>query len=334
MQKELYSILTSYDTIVFVGGGTGWHISPIIALAEELKGENISMYWIGWKHSEEERQAHIHAIDFYGIPVLKLTNTTSLQVLRYPFKSIQGIHAARKIFKKLKKDSKKIAVFSKWWPGALAIGIAAKSLNIPLYIHESDVIPGKSNAFLAPFAKNIFLGFERAKSHFPVDKCITIGQIIDKRLYDSSVEWGIVWKTKKPHILVLCGSQWAKKVFEAIIKHCSKIDAEWIVVLGKLNTQMREEFASFKHIQVLDWLDKNDQKTVFESTDVVVTRWSATTLAELELFQIPKIIIPLPSAASNHQYYNAKEYEKNGDIVLLQKNIDWIKTSIMTILHS
>lgn len=72
---------------------------------------------------------------------------------------------------------------------------------------------------------------------------------------------------------------------------------------------MRDAWKNFPHIQVLDWLDKTDQYSVFSGTDIAITRGSATTLAELDAFQIKKIIIPLPHAARNHQYYNAQEYE-------------------------
>ncbi len=87
------------------------------------------------------------------------------------------------------------------------------------------------------------------------------------------------------------------------------LDAEWIIILGKLNTNMRKNFEKFENIQIFDWLEKSEQNNVFSHTDIAITRGSATTLAELDYFHIKKIIIPLPSAAKNHQFFNAKEYE-------------------------
>lgn len=87
---------------------------------------------------------------------------------------------------------------------------------------------------------------------------------------------------------------------------------------------MKEKFKNFGHIQVVDWIAKEDQNVIFETTDLAITRGSATTLAELDAFKIPKIIVPLPSAAKNHQFFNAKEYEKTGDTVLLQKDMHQI----------
>lgn len=96
---------------------------------------------------------------------------------------------------------------------------------------------------------------------------------------------------------------------------------------------MRGAFENFSNVQILDWLDKSDQRTIFEKTDMAITRGSATTLAELEIFQIPKIMVPLPSAASNHQYFNAKEYEKEGDVLLPQAKIHFMHGIITEFLE-
>ncbi len=88
------------------------------------------------------------------------------------------------------------------------------------------------------------------------------------------------------------------------------MDAEWMIVLGRLNIEMRHDFDPFPHAHILDWMEKEDQRDIFQMTDIAITRGSATTLAELDMFEIPKIIIPLPLSAGNHQLYNAKEYEK------------------------
>lgn len=112
------------------------------------------------------------------------------------------------------------------------------------------------------------------------------------------------------------------------------MDAEWIVVLGKLNTEMREKFVGFRNIQIFDWIEKTDQNAVFQGADIAITRGSATTLSELQLFDIQKIIIPLPSAAKNHQYFNALEYQKQGDILLEQKNISRLSDMVHSLIQS
>ena len=95
---------------------------------------------------------------------------------------------------------------------------------------------------------------------------------------------------------------------------------------------MRPHFEQFQNIQILDWLEKSEQNHIFSDTDLVITRGSATTLAELDFFNIQKIIIPLPSAAKNHQFFNAKEYRAHGDTLLEQKNLSQLRETIASFL--
>ena len=332
--EKIINELEKFDKIILVGGGTGGHISPIIALHSMLIQQffHQQFLWIGGKKSEEQKEAQKSQIPFVGIPILKLTTTRSSKTLLYPFFLLKSIFSAYKILKSEQKNTPKIAIFSKGGPGALAIGLAGKILGIPVYIHESDTIPGRSNLQMAKISEKIFLGFESAKQFFSKYPCEVVGQILDPKLFEKNPSQTIFWKTTKKHILVICWSQWAKSVFEAISCSCQNLDAEWIVVLGKLNADMRPHFEQFQNIQILDWLEKSEQNQIFSETDIAITRGSATTLAELDFFDIQKIIIPLPSAAKNHQFFNAKEYEARGDILLEQNSLSQLRETIESFL--
>lgn len=84
---------------------------------------------------------------------------------------------------------------------------------------------------------------------------------------------------------------------------------------------MKYDFKEIDNVQALAWISQEDIVSLLRTTDIAITRGSATTLAEIDTFSIRKIIIPLPYSAHNHQFWNAKEYEKNGDILLEQKNL-------------
>ena len=121
----------------------------------------------------------------------------------------------------------------------------------------------------------------------------------------------IHWKTTKPHILVICGSQGARSIFEAILgQFADENPYEWIIALGKLNGNMKSDFENIQNIQALEWIDQENIASLLGDADITITRGSATTLAEIDVSGIRKIIIPLPSAAKNHQYWNAREYEQ------------------------
>jgi UDP-N-acetylglucosamine:LPS N-acetylglucosamine transferase len=110
-------------------------------------------------------------------------------------------------------------------------------------------------------------------------------------------------------------------IFEEILQNLETIleKHEVILVLGKLNTDMRIAFdekiktippSHHPIIQLIDWISQSDLAHLLSDTDIAITRGSATTLAEIDVFGVKKIIIPLPHSAENHQYYNALEYEK------------------------
>ncbi len=330
MHLKLSSTLSKYGKIILVGWGTGGHIQPILSLAGELTKNHL--FWIWGHDSHEEFEASQHAIPFEWIPTLKLRTTRSPEVLLYPIVLLQGIIRARNILRKYSKED--TCIFSKWWPWSVAIGIAAWTLWIPLYIHESDTIPGRSNRILGKFATRIFLGFESAKKYFKEEKCEVIWQILHRVFFQENIVTPkeISWKTQKKHILVICGSQWARIIFQEIIEGFGWTDTyEWIIALGKLNESMKHDFEEIYDVQAVSWISQEDIAHLLRDTDIAITRGSATTLAEIEVFGVKKIIVPLPYSADNHQYYNAREYEKNGDILLEQKNLKQLPEIIQTL---
>lgn len=351
MNPALISTLNPYHTIILVGGGTGWHIQPIVSIVKSLEHEYI---WIWWEHSAEMKAAWENNILFSQIPILKLTTTRSFKILLYPFFLILGILKSRKILQEIQNEEKKLCVFSKGWPGSVAIGIAAWSLWIPLYIHESDTIAWRSNQILGKFATKVFLGFENTKKYFKWKNSEVIGQILDpvfshhcepaKQSRNTEIQKSldhfvprddrIQWKTNKPHILVICGSQGSQSIFQAIIEQFREDTRyELIIALGKLNQDMQNAFAVIPNCQAKEWISQADIAQLIPDADIAISRWSATTLAELTAFSESKphlIIIPLPYSAWNHQYFNALEYSKLGHTILEQKHLDTLKNTLTT----
>ncbi len=345
MNQSLTKILIQYDKFILVGGWTGWHIQPIVSITKSLKSEkkkHSDILWIWGAKSPEQSIAEVEGINFVSIPTLKLSNTKSWKILLYPWYLTIGFLWAKKILKMIKSKHERMMMFSKWWPGSVAIGIAAWSLWIPLYIHESDTVPGRSNRVLGKFATKIFLGFEWAKQYFNSNKCEAIGQILDpifsfEFTRISTYQPSITWKTSKSHILVICGSQGSQSVFESIISQFSdNNDYEWIIALGKLNTKMQSEFSKIPDCQALEWISQSDIAHLIQDCDIAITRWSATTLAELTAFEHSPhlIIIPLPCSAGNHQYYNALEYQKKGHTLLEQQYLTSLHNTLSNLIQN
>lgn len=111
MKNTIISALKPFDRIIFVGGGTGGHISPIISLSREISHRE--MFWIGGKNSEEEKEAEKAGIPFFGIDVLKLSTTRSPRTALYPYVLTKGFFQAKKILENWKNEGKKMVIFSK-----------------------------------------------------------------------------------------------------------------------------------------------------------------------------------------------------------------------------
>ncbi|MDD5376873.1 MAG: glycosyltransferase [Candidatus Gracilibacteria bacterium] len=346
--------------IALVGGGTGGHIMPILSLvanleqhrekysktmqkrsnsnanrepegtvrlygeggSEDLNSKNEffhSFVWIGGKDSMEQDKADEAGIRFIPITTYKLTSTRSLGVLLYPFKLLQGIFDARKV---LRNEQPKL-VFSKGGPGSVAVGIAAWSLRIPLYIHESDTVPGFSNKILGRFATQVFLGFEEARKWFPEHKTTVVGQILHPEFFTKNPTGDIEWKTKKKHIFVTCGSQGSRKIFQTLLDQKQDFpDTEWIISLGTLNRNMRAAFENWKDTQIFDWIPQSDIPHILDGAEMAITRASATTLAELSTRPIHLMIIPLAISAGDHQLHNAQAYQRDGHTVILESDLE------------
>lgn len=343
------TILSSYDTIFLVWWGSGWHIQPILNMREHFRtrGMQRNFLWIGGKHSAEEVSASWAWISFREITTLKLATTRSIQVFLYPLIVLIGIFQALIVLTRARKE--RTCVFSKWGSSAgLSVGISAWILRIPLYIHESDTIPWRVNRFMGWFATHIFLGFPEAKRFFPEKKCLFTGQILHPAFSENEHKWKIdlEWRTRLPHILVVCGSQGSRAIFEAIIGSWMNFPkAEWIIALGNKNRDMQEHFIELNKgirasewwlIQVSEWLSQETLAGLIRGADIALTRGSATTLAELTYYNgnnssgknIKLIIIPLPYSAMNHQFENAKVYERMGHTILIQTDL-WHLTDIV-----
>ena len=347
--SKLFHVLDQYECIACVGGGSGGHTQPILSLIEKFRQENREkdFLWIGGRKSMESEKAREARIPFYSIATTKLETTRSWRIFLYPFGIFRGFLRARKILQKKRQEYPNLCVFSKGGPGSIAVGLATWSLGIPLYIHESDTIPGQANRYVWYFATRIFLGFAEAWKYFPAWKSEVIGQILHPIFLEHRENTtSIAWRTHLPHILVICGSQGSRAIFTTLLQDWKKFPkAEWIIALGTKNTEFRSDFLELNKsvkatewgfVHVYEWLPQEAIASLVRDCDLAITRASATTLAELtssEQNPIRLIIIPLPFSARDHQLENARVYEKQWYALLEQKDITELASTVIWILE-
>lgn len=193
--------------------------------------------------------------------------------------------------------------------------MAAKTLKIPVYIHDSDTIPGVSNRSMAKFADTVFLGFEEAKSYFPKSRTEVIGQILSPRLLEENNESDAIHfpNNEKTRVLVVCGSQGARAIYTELLKQLPNLsEFEFIIALGTQNSEF--DFSTYENVRTFPWIGK-DLGTLYREADIVLARGGATNLAEAVAFGATIVSIPLPIAAFDHQRANVSVYEKKGLVI-------------------
>lgn len=162
--------------VVLLGGGTGGHIFPLVAVKKALEKRGISQfYWIGEKNSLEETIARREKITFCPIRSGKFRRYFSIQTLIEPINVLFGFFQAFRILRNIRP----VLVFSKGGYVSVPGALAAKMLGIPVYLHESDAIPGLANRWVGRFSRTVFLGFSEAASYFTMARTITVGQLLN-----------------------------------------------------------------------------------------------------------------------------------------------------------
>ncbi len=313
--------------IVFTGGGTGGHIYPGIAVADEFKslcdsnGVKTEIYWIGsstgMDRSIIEKNDSGSITAFYGIPCGKLRRYFSLQNFIDIFKIAAGFVKSIYLLRKIRPDF----VFSKGGFVSVPPCKAAKLLHIPYFTHECDFTPGLATRLNSNGAKNILLSYEETKKFFAdslKSKCITTGNPVRPSFYTADGNKGLDYlginkNHDKPILLVLGGSLGAKQVNELVVSNLDWLKERFVVVhqTGKafaeenpsIMTSGDDNYKPFAFIY-------SEMPSVIKCADVILSRSGANSLWECAVCGKPMLLIPLcGSGTRGDQVDNAEYFE-------------------------
>ena len=303
--------------IIIMAGGTGGHIFPALAVAHALQEQGHPVSWLGTQVGMEAKILAKHPeipIDF--IQIQNLRGKGLKRHLMLPFKLLKAILQARKIIKK--RQAKLILGFGGYvsGPGALA----AKSLRIPFMIHEQNAIPGLTNRILSKWAAKVLTGFPTAFPHLP--KAVFTGNPIRTDLLNLQTE---SYQPHTPlHVLIIGGSLGAH-VFNHVLPEAFDLIPEserpqiWHQC-GEKNLEDTRLRYETQHIAAKVTAFIDDMNAAYAWADLIICRAGALTVSELAIIGKPAIFVPLPSAADNHQYYNAKVPTDAGASLLIPQN--------------
>jgi UDP-N-acetylglucosamine--N-acetylmuramyl-(pentapeptide) pyrophosphoryl-undecaprenol N-acetylglucosamine transferase len=310
--------MQKHQKIILVGGGTGWHVFPLINLAHFFEKSNpeISLHWIGEANSIESRVTTENKIPFSPIICGKLRRYFSFQTLLMPFQVVAWIIQSTIILHR----EKPTAIFSKGGYVSLPVAIAGWVLRTPVYLHESDSIPWLANGIVGRFATGIFSAFDEADNYFKKTKILWHGSLLSDEI--SKIAQEALPKNPRTQVLVSCGSQGSATIFDAVLDLLPWAqDIDFHIILGVKNLDYRAKFEQFPNVEIFDFFyNQTDYLRIVQKCDVVIAR-SGSSIFEFEALGLHMILIPHPFTGNNHQYWNAVAFQKKGHELLEQKNI-------------
>lgn len=311
--------------IIISGGGTGGHIFPALAIADEIRKlvPESNFLFVGAKGKMEMEKVPAAGYKIIGLPIAGLQRKLSLKNLTFPFKVFSSWLKAKRIIKEFKPD---VAI----GVGGYASGpllFAASNKNIPCLIQEQNSFAGITNRILGKKVDRICVAFEGMEKFFPKEKIVLTGNPVRENVVnikgkkDEAIRFFQLDSSQKT-LLIVGGSLGSWAINEAIETSL----AEWknhgfqiVWQTGKLFYDRAKKSAEgMSWVKVHEFIFKMD--FAYSVADLIISRAGAIAVSEISLVKKPSILIPLPSAAEDHQTKNAlKLAEKKAAILLKQE---------------
>jgi len=311
---------------ILSGGGTGGHIYPAIAIANELKTQfpDAEFLFVGAQDKMEMQKVPQAGYEIKGLWIAGLQRKLTLQNLMFPLKLATSLLESRRIIKQFKPN---VVIGT----GGFASGPllqAAGGAGIPTVIQEQNSFPGITNKLLSKKANAICVAYGNLERFFPKDKIVLTGNPVRQDLIDieSKRDEAIAFYGLDPNkktLLVLGGSLGARRVNQLIEKELQNmlsLDVQIIWQCGKLYFEEYKKYNQ-QNVRVVDFIERMD--FVYAAADVIISRAGASSVSELCIVGKPVIFIPSPNVAEDHQTKNAQAIvDAKGAILLKESELD------------
>lgn len=300
--------------LLIAASGTGGHLFPAIALAEQLPDYQIE--WLGVPN-RLETQLVPKQYSLNTIAVEGFQQGFGLSSLRILGKLISSVLSVRKLL----QQGKFQGVFTTGGYIAGPAVIAARSLGLPVILHESNALPGKVTRFFGPWCSAVAVGFEVAAKYLSRAKTVYTGTPVSSQFLDDGIEASLDLPIPKgvPLIVVFGGSQGAVAV-NKLVRSAAKawFDAgAWVV---HLTGDQDPEADSLKHRQYICLPFYSNMAALLRRANLAISRSGAGSLTEMAVCGTPAILIPYPFAAEDHQTYNAEVFTSVGAALMFQQS--------------
>jgi UDP-N-acetylglucosamine--N-acetylmuramyl-(pentapeptide) pyrophosphoryl-undecaprenol N-acetylglucosamine transferase len=309
-------------SIAIACGGTGGHLFPGVAVGEELRlrGCNVTLM-VSPKEVDQQAVRSISGMEIVTLPAVGLTRGAGIGFLWGFWKSYR---AARRHFRLRRADF------------VLAMGgfvsappiVAGRSCGAKTFLHESNSIPGRANRWLAPLVDGAFVYFPSAAARLRARRVEVAGMPVRPQfrapLTPSEARQTLGISVEGPLLLVMGGSQGATRINELVLKIAPQLreavpGLQFMHLTGPADFEkIRDGYAAQKvPAMVHPFFEQMD--AALAAANVAVSRAGASSLAELAARQLPAVLIPYPTAADNHQFFNALAFAECGAAQMLRQ---------------
>jgi UDP-N-acetylglucosamine--N-acetylmuramyl-(pentapeptide) pyrophosphoryl-undecaprenol N-acetylglucosamine transferase len=334
--------------ILFAGGGTGGHLFPALAIAQEVKkiDTDCQIKFVGTRYGIEARMKDTIGYPLAMIAIRGLPRRLSWGLLLFPVRLIVSVVQAMRLCSRFRPDI--VVGTGGYVSGPIIIAAAIK--KIPRVLQEQNSYPGIVTRKLASKADMVFIAYKKAGEFLPSDtKRMITGNPVRKSIMGGNRVEALKrfeLHDNRKTILILGGSQGAHRINEAILRSLEYLDDD-VQLLWQCGKRDHKEVAARlnkKDFVISLFPFSDNMESVYAAADLAIARAGALTIAELTACGIPAILIPYPYATADHQTHNASEIVKSGaadmisdtdldQTMLLQKAMEIIRSGRLKIMR-
>lgn len=311
---------TKSRRIIIACGGTGGHLFPGIAIAQELRSlGHRPLLLISRKQVDSAGSGKYPDLEFRAVPAIAKPSTWSPRMIIFLWRFICTLLSSLSLVWRERAD----AVLGMGGFTSLAPVLAGFLLRRRTYVHDSNAIPGRANRLTARFCTLVLLGMKEAASRLPGCPCRTVGTPVRRELLEAPTKEEarkqLALPVDKPLLLVTGGSQGARQLNTTMVEAAKAApQIQFLIIAGEADRSRVEELAvDVRNVKVMGFCA--EMPTAYAAADAVVARSGASTLTELSVLGKACLLVPYPYAVDNHQYYNARIVAEAGAGELCQQ---------------
>jgi UDP-N-acetylglucosamine--N-acetylmuramyl-(pentapeptide) pyrophosphoryl-undecaprenol N-acetylglucosamine transferase len=305
--------------IAIACGGTGGHLFPGLAVAEQLMQRGCAvMLLISPKEVDQQAVKTAVGMHVATLPAVGLGRGSRIAFLRG---FIQSSRAARKLFKQNRPD----AVLAMGGFTSAPPVVAAKAMGVPSFLHESNTIPGRANRWLSWMVKEAFIGFPQAATRLHTKNAKVTGTPVRPQFRPGEIaacRVALGLQPEKPVLVVTGGSQGASGLNDMMVNALPLLvklvpELQLVHLTGPNDVEKVEKACVANKIKAVVRPFFAEMNLALGAASAAISRAGASSLAELAAMRLPAVLVPFPAATDNHQHFNALAFQTSGAAYLL-----------------